>query len=111
MRFESAAGIAADLVIGNHVGPVFDELAPRPSPGFAPALVRAHGEAIRVMMAAQVDRLIADWPRDAPRLLVVRPVAERDATFAVGAAERYLKAGDDRTKRWVPRAPGIPSPF
>jgi len=46
-----------------------------------------------------VDRLIADWPRDAPRLLVVRPVAEREATFAVGAAERYLQAGYEATKR------------
>src|SRR2546428_414855 len=90
----------ADLVIAIHVGPGFDEPAPRPSTGFPPALVRAHGEAIRIMMAAQVDRLIADWPRDAARLLVVRPVAEREATFAVGAAERYLQAGYDAARRW-----------
>ena len=47
----------------------------------------------------QVDRLIADWPREAPRLLVVRPIAEREATFAVDAGARYLQAGYDATKR------------
>ena len=86
-------------MVAVHVGPGFDEPLPRPATGFPPALVRAHGEAIRIMMAAQVDRLIADWPRDRARLLVVRPVAEREATFAVGAAERYLQAGYDATKR------------
>jgi hypothetical protein len=43
--------------------------------------------------------LIKDWPQGAPRLVVVRPVAEREATFAVGAGERYLQAGYDATKR------------
>jgi len=99
LGLEPAARIPADLVIAIHVGPGFDEPAPRPSTGFPPALVRAHGEAIRVMMAAQVERLIADWPRNAARLLVVRPVAEREATFAVGAAERYLQAGYDAMRR------------
>ncbi len=99
LGLEPASQIPADLVVAVHVGPGFDEPLPRPATGFPPALVRAHGEAIRIMMAAQVDRLIADWPRDRARLLVVRPVAEREATFAVGAAERYLQAGYDATKR------------
>jgi len=99
LGLEPASQIPADLVVALHVGPGFDEPLPRPSTGFPPALVRAHGEAIRIMMAAQVDRLIADWPRQAARLVVVRPVAEREATFAVGAAERYLQAGYDATKR------------
>ena len=51
------------------------------------------------MMAAQVERQIADWPQAAPKLVVVRPVAEREATFAVSAGERYLQAGYDATKR------------
>jgi hypothetical protein len=62
-------------------------------------LIRAHGEAIRIMMAAQTERAIADWPTDAPKLVVVRAVAEREATFAVGAAERYLEAGFRETRR------------
>ena len=99
LGLEPARQIPADLVVAVHVGPGFDEPLPRPATGFPPALVRAHGEAIRIMMAAQVDRLIADWPRNAARLLVVRPVAEREATFAVSAAERYLQAGYDAMRR------------
>ena len=68
-------------------------------PRLPPPLIRAHGEAIRIMMAAQTERAIADWPTDAPKLVVVRAVAEREATFAVGAGDRYLRAGYDATKR------------
>src|SRR5437773_10739877 len=99
LGLEPAARIPADLVIAIHVGPGFDAPAPRPSTVLPPPLVRAHGAAIRVIMAAQVDRLVADWPRNAARLLVVRPVAEREATFAVSAAERYLQAGYDAMRR------------
>src|SRR3989441_117950 len=63
LGLEPASSIPADLVIAIHVGPGFDEPPPRPSPVFPrlpPPLIRAHGEAIRVMMAAQVDRLIKD---------------------------------------------------
>ncbi len=102
LGLEPASQIPADLVVAIHVGPGFDEPVPPPSPAFPrlpPPLIRAHGEAIRVMMAAQVERQIADWPQAAPKLVVVRPVAEREATFAVSAAERYLQAGYDATKR------------
>jgi NTE family protein len=90
--------VTADLVVAVDVGPGFDE---PPAAGKAPipALIRAHGEAIRIMMAAQTERAIADWPSDAPRLLVVRAVPEREATFAVGRAERYLRAGYEATER------------
>jgi NTE family protein len=95
-----ARRIPADLVVAVDVGPGFDE---PPPPGdrkaAVPPLVRAHGEAIRVMMAAQTERAIADWPKEGPRLVVVRAVAEREATFAVGAGERYLKAGYEATQR------------
>jgi len=93
-----ASKIHADLVVAIDVGPGFDE-PPTSRRAPIPALVRAHGEAIRVMMAAQTERAIAEWPKEGPRLLVVRAVAEREATFAVGEGERYLKAGYDATKR------------
>jgi len=102
LGLEAAARIPADLVVAIHVGPGFDEPVPPPTASsrfLPPPLIRAHGAAIRVMMAAQVERLIADWPKDAARLVVVRPVAEREATFAVGAGERYLRAGYEATKR------------
>ena len=87
-----ARRIPADMVVAVDVGPGFDE-PPAAKKAAIPPLVRAHGEAIRVMMAAQTERTIADWPKDAPRLVMVRAVAEREATFAVGAGQRYFDAG------------------
>src|SRR6266480_3150857 len=84
-------------VVAVDVGPGFDE-PPAEKKAAIPPLVRAHGEAIRVMMAAQTERMIAAWPKDAPRLVMVRAVAEREATFAVGAGQRYFDAGYRRTQ-------------
>ncbi len=98
-----ARRLTADLVVAVDVGPGFDE-PPVDKKAAVPPLIRAHGEAIRVMMAAQTERAIADWPKDAPRLVVVRAVAEREATFAVGNGERYIQAGYDATKRALERA-------
>ncbi len=102
LALEVARSIPADLVVALHVGPGFDEPPPPPSTALhrllPPPLIRAHGEAIRVMMAAQTELAIAAWPRDAARLVVVRAVAEREATFAVGAGERYLDAGYHKTR-------------
>ena len=96
-----AAAVSADRVIAVDVGPGFDESVPpdtRPSRA-VPALVRAHGEAIRVMMAAQTEREIREWPANACPLVVVRAVAEREATFAVGQSGRYFEAGYRAAKR------------
>ena len=103
LGLEPASKMPADLVVAVHVGPGFDEPPLPPSPAlsrpFPPPLIRAHGEAIRVMMAAQVERQIADWPKDAPQLVLVRPIAEREATFSVASGDRYLQAGYDATKQ------------
>jgi NTE family protein len=103
LALDVARRIPADLVVAVHVGPGFDE-PPVPSATalkrlLPPPLIRAHGEAIRIMMAAQTEQAIAAWPRDGARLVVVRAVAEREATFAVGAGERYLEAGYRETRR------------
>ncbi len=107
LALEVARSIPADLVVAVHVGPGFDEPPPPPSTALhrllPPPLIRAHGEAIRIMMAAQTERAIAMWPKEAPRLVVVRAVAEREATFAVGAAERYLEAGYRKTREALAR--------
>src|SRR5438128_3766990 len=97
LPLDVARRIPADLVVAVDVGPGFDE-PPATKQAGIPPLVRAHGEAIRVMMAAQTERAIAGWPKDAPRLVVVRAVAEREATFAVDGAERYLDAGYQKTR-------------
>ncbi len=99
LPLEPAQRIPADLVVAVHVGPGFDEVLPPDRRTAIPALIRAHGEAERIMMAAQAEQAIAGWPRDAAKLVVVRPVAEREATFAVQEMDRYLRAGYDATKR------------
>jgi NTE family protein len=94
-----AAGLPADLVVAVDVGPGFDEAAPPGVQSPVPPLIRAHGEAVRIMMAAQSERAIAAWPTDAARLVVVRAVAEREVTFAVGQAQRHFDAGYRVTKQ------------
>ena len=93
-----ARGMAADVVVAVDVGPGFDETA-GPTRSVVPPLIRAHGEAIRIMMAAQTERAIAAWPKDAPRLVVVRAVAEKEATFAVRQTARYFAAGYETTQQ------------
>lgn len=93
LPIQVAVGLPADLVVAVHVGPGFDEVMPPGVKSPAPPLVRAHGDAERIMMAAQTERAVAAWPTDAPRLVVVRAVAEREATFAVGQAQRHYDAG------------------
>ena len=109
LPLQVAARIPADVVVAVHVGPGFDETLPPPTAParlFPPALIRAHGEAIRIMMAAQTETAIEQWPSGAPRLVVVRAVAEREATFSVGHTERYYEAGYQETRRAMQRLDG-----
>src|SRR2546429_4168136 len=94
-----AQRIPADLVVAVHVGPGFDEVLPPSRRSPVPALVRAHGEAERIMMAAQAERAVAEWPRDAAKLGGVRPVAVRAATLAGPGEGRYMEAGCTAGKR------------
>jgi NTE family protein len=101
----------ADLFVAVDVGPGFDERgAPStngdqpqppdaPVPARIPRVVRTHGEAMRIMMAEQTERTLADWPKDAPRLVYVRAVAEREATFAVDRIQEYVEMGYQATKK------------
>jgi len=101
----------ADLFVAVDVGPGFDERTgpstngdqPQPPdapvPARLPRVVRTHGEAMRIMMAEQTERTLADWPKDAPRLVYVRAVAEREATFAVDRIQEYVEMGYQATKK------------
>lgn len=97
---EAARLFAPDLIVAIHTGPGFDDI-PSPARGNIPipAMVRAHGEALRILMAEQTERALAAWPADAPRLLMVRAVNETEATFARGNAERYEEMGYEATRR------------
>ena len=97
----------ADVFIAIDVGPGFDERAaraandgaPAPKPARIPNVVRVHGEALHVMMADQTQRVIASWPKDGPRLIYVRAVAEGEATFAVDRVQEYVEMGFQATKK------------
>jgi NTE family protein len=103
LPLQAVGELAVDAVVAVHVGPGFDETTPPGVRSPAPPLIRAHGEAERIMMAAQTERAIAVWPPDAPRLVVVRAVAEREATFAVGQADRHCEAGYRMMKQAMAR--------
>ena len=100
LPIEAALLFEPELVVAVHVGPGFDEI-PSPVGGNAviPPLVRAHGEAMRILMAEQTDRAVAAWPPNGPRLIVVRAVNEKEATFARGSEQRYMDAGYEATRR------------
>ncbi len=99
----------ADLFVAVNVGPGFDERGPAtngdqpapdaPTPARIPRVVRTHGEAVRIMMAEQAERTLADWPQHGPKLIYVRAVAEREATFAVDRVQEYVEMGYRATKR------------
>ena len=100
----------ADLFVAVDVGPGFDERGPSqngdqpqppdaPVPAKIPRVVRTHGEAMRIMMAEQKEHALADWPKDGPRLVYVRAVAEREATFAVDRVQEYVEMGYQATKK------------
>ncbi len=93
----------ADLFVAVNVGPGFDERRPSSNGDQAsapiPRVVRTHGEAVRIMMAEQTERALAEWPQAGPRLVYVRPVAEREATFAVERVQEYVEMGYQATKK------------
>ena len=100
----------ADLFVAVDVGPGFDERGPStngdqpqppdaPVPARIPRVVRTHGEAMRIMMAEQTERTLADWPKAGPKLIYVRAVAEREATFAVDRVQEYVEMGYQATKK------------
>jgi NTE family protein len=94
----------ADVFIAVDVGPGFDERAandgaPAPKPARIPNVVRVHGEALHVMMADQTQRVLSSWPKDGPRLVYVRAVAEGEATFAVDRVQEYVEMGFQATKK------------
>ena len=98
LPLDAALALAPDLVVAVHVGPGFDEGGPGGAAPIPPML-RTHGEALRIMMAAQVEQQVAAWPVSGPKLVLVRPVAEREATFAVEKAAEYIAAGYTETRR------------
>jgi hypothetical protein len=66
----------------------------------APPLVRAHDDALGVLMAAATAAQLALWRADIgrPPLIYVRPRIERGATFRVDLVRQYAEVGYRATR-------------
>jgi NTE family protein len=98
LPLESAAELDVDLVLAVDVGPRFD-LAPL-AESRVPPMVRAHDEALGILMAANTETQVALWRADPgrPPLVYVRPRVERDATFRVDRVREYANEGRRATR-------------
>jgi NTE family protein len=102
---EPAAELEVELVLAVDVGPGFD-LPPPSESSRIPAMVRAHDEAVGILMAANSESQLALWRADPsrPQMVYVRPRVERDATFRVDRVREYANEGRratrDALERW-----------
>jgi len=102
---EPAAELDVELVLAVDVGPGFD-LPPPPELSRIPPMVRAHDDAVGILMAANSESQLALWRADPrrPPLVYVRPRVERDATFRVDRVREYAnegrRAAREALERW-----------
>jgi NTE family protein len=96
---EPAAELDVELVLAVDVGPGFDQAPPAELPRM-PSMVRAHDEAVGILMAANSDSQLALWRADPDRrpLVYVRPRIERHATFRVDRIREYAAEGRRATR-------------
>jgi NTE family protein len=106
LPLDVAARLARETVVAVDVGPGFDAVDAGPeghddTPGkTAPPVVRAHDDAVAVLMANATAAQLAFWRADAgrPPLVYVRPRVERSATFRVDRVRRYADDGYRATR-------------
>jgi hypothetical protein len=74
-------------------------------------MVRAHNDALGILMAAYGRAQLALWRADAarPPLLYVRPRVERDATFRVDRLAHYAEEGERATREALRAWRGTPA--
>lgn len=96
---EPAAELDVELVIAVDVGPGFD-VPPPPELPRIPSMIRAHDDAVRILMAANSSSQLALWRSDPsrPPLVYVRPRIERYATFRVDRVREYAIEGRRATR-------------
>lgn len=93
LPLEVAAESSCDLVMAIDVGPGFEErggATPR-----IPPLMRAHGDAVGILMAGTTQRTLEWWRRTEglPKLLYLRPRVESGVTFEVERIRDYESRG------------------
>jgi hypothetical protein len=86
------------------VGPGFD-LPPPAELARVPSMIRAHDDAVGILMAANSEAELALWRADPnrPPLVHVRPRIERDATFRVDRVREYAQEGRRATREALER--------
>jgi NTE family protein len=101
---EPAAELEVELVLAVDVGPRFD-LPPAAESSRIPAMVRAHDDAVGILMAANSESQLALWRADPnrPPLVYVQPRVERDATFRVDRVREYANEGRRATREALER--------
>jgi len=101
---EPAAELDVELVLAVDVGPGFDLPAPVEI-ARVPAMVRAHDDAVGILMAANSENQLALWRADPrrPPLVYVRPRTERNATFRVDRVREYANEGRRATREALDR--------
>jgi NTE family protein len=101
---EPAAELQVELVLAVDVGPGFD-LPPLPAVPRIPPLLRAHDDAVGILMAANTESQLALWRADPsrPPLVYVRPRVERNTTFRVDRVREYANEGRRATREALER--------
>jgi NTE family protein len=101
---EPAAELDVELVLAVDVGPGVDRPAPAET-ARVPAMVRAHDDAVGILMAANSENQLALWRADPrrPPLVYVRPRTERNATFRVDRVREYANEGRRATREALDR--------
>jgi len=101
--FEPAADLEVELVLAVDVGPGFDTASGNPPP--SPPLLRAHDDAVGILMAGNTQSQLAVWRAHSgrPPLVYVRPRVERHTTFRVDRVREYAHEGRRATREALER--------
>jgi NTE family protein len=96
---DPAAELQVELVLAVDVGPGFDQ-PPLSNPPPTPPMIRAHDDAIGILMAANTQSQLALWRADRgrPPLVYVRPRVERNTTFRIDRVLEYANEGRRATR-------------
>jgi NTE family protein len=107
LPLDPAVRLAREPVVAVDVGPGFEREGDG-EPGWVPPIVRAHEDALGILMAAHTASQVALWRAEPDRqpLLYVRPRVDRNATFRVEHVRRYAEDGYQATRdmmqQWRP---------
>jgi NTE family protein len=114
LPLEPAAELKVDLVLAVDVGPGFDLPPLSPVPRIPP-MIRAHDDAVGILMAANTESQVALWRADPgrPPLVYVRPRMERYTTFRADRVREYASEGRRATREALEQWAGTldPSPI